>query len=40
MTANPFLTFFTRAVDSGELEFMWTDQYGEVTSEKASLTVT
>ncbi len=40
VTANPFLTFFTRAVDSGELEFVWTDQHGEVTSEKASLTVT
>lgn len=39
VTANPFLTFFTLAVESGELEFTWTDQNGEVTSEKRSITV-
>jgi sulfur-oxidizing protein SoxZ len=25
IAANPFLRFFTRAVDSGELEFWWLD---------------
>ena len=40
VTANPFLTFFTVATESGELEFTWTDQHGAVTSEKRSIAVT
>ncbi len=40
VTANPFLTFFTVAVETGDLEFTWTDQHGAVTSEKRSITVT
>lgn len=40
VTANPFLTFFTTATESGTIEFFWTDQNGEVTSEQASITVT
>ncbi len=40
MAANPFLTFHTRATESGTLEFRWTDQNGESWSETAELTVT
>lgn len=39
IAANPYLTFFTTAIESGELEFRWTDQNGETISETASITV-
>ncbi len=40
IAANPFISFFTRATQSGELEFRWTDQNGQITVEKRSITVT
>lgn len=40
IAANPLLTFHTRAVESGELLFRWTDQNGTVWQDTASITVT
>lgn len=40
IAADPFLKFYTRAVRSGTLEFLWTDQHGETWSDTASLSVT
>lgn len=40
IAANPTLTFFTVAQDSGELVFDWVDDKGEKGSERARLTVT
>ena len=40
VSANPYLQFYTRAVDSGELVFEWTDDAGERGSERAAITVT
>ena len=40
IAANPLLTFHTRAVESGELLFRWTDQNGTVWQDTANLTVT
>ena len=40
VSANPYLQFYTRAVDSGELVFEWTDDLGERGSERAAITVT
>jgi len=39
VSANPFLTFHTRATVSGTLTFRWTDQNGETWSEATELTV-
>lgn len=39
VSANPFLTFHTVAIESGTLEFRWTDQHGAVFSDVAALTV-
>lgn len=39
IAANPYLTFFTRAVRSGELIFDWVDDDGERGSERATLDV-
>ncbi|MEE4360971.1 MAG: thiosulfate oxidation carrier complex protein SoxZ [Pseudomonadales bacterium] len=39
VTANPYLTFCTRATESGTLVFRWTDQRGEVFEETADLEV-
>lgn len=39
VSANPILTFFTRATQSATLEFRWTDQDGETWSETHQLTV-
>ena len=39
VAANPFLSFHTRATESGTLEFRWTDQHGTVSSETVILTV-
>lgn len=39
IAANPLLTFYLRAVSSGDIEFTWTDQHGESWSETASLSV-
>lgn len=39
IAANPFLSFFTKATTTGEIEFTWTDQDGETWSETHLLTV-
>ncbi len=39
IAANPLLTFHTRAVNSGTLEFRWTDQDGTSWSETADIEV-
>lgn len=39
IAANPFLSFFISATKSGELEFRWTDQHGQVTRESRTITV-
>jgi len=39
IAANPFLSFFTVATDSGELEFQWTDDDGTTQTETAKITV-
>ncbi len=40
ISANPYLQFYTRAVDSGELLFEWVDDAGARGSERAKITVT
>ena len=40
VAANPILTFWTRATESGELVFRWTDQNGQSWSDSAAITVT
>lgn len=40
VAANPFLTFYTRATQSGVLRFQWTDQNGEIWSDTARIEVT
>lgn len=40
VSANPFLTFHTRATRSGTLRFTWTDQDGQAWEETAEITVT
>ena len=40
IAADPFLTFYTRATESGTLEFRWIDQQGVVHTETAALEVT
>jgi sulfur-oxidizing protein SoxZ len=39
VSANPYLRFFTRAVDSGELEFWWLDDDEVEATARASITV-
>ncbi len=39
IAANPFLSFFTRATESGTLEFRWIDQDGGVATELVELEV-
>lgn len=39
IAANPFITFFTAATESGELVFRWTDDHGATQSETAKITV-
>lgn len=39
VAANPYLRFFTRAVDSGELEFWWLDDEEVEGIARARLTV-
>ncbi len=40
VAANPFLTFHTRATETGDLVFTWTDQSGESYSDSVLITVT
>jgi sulfur-oxidizing protein SoxZ len=37
--ANPILTFHTRATESGDLVFQWTDQNGLSWSDRSAITV-
>jgi sulfur-oxidizing protein SoxZ len=39
VAANPYLRFFTRAVDSGELEFWWLDDDEVEATAKTTITV-
>ena len=39
IAANPFLSFFTVATDSGKLEFEWTGDNGFSATASASITV-
>ncbi|HRD77358.1 MAG TPA: thiosulfate oxidation carrier complex protein SoxZ [Hyphomicrobiaceae bacterium] len=40
IAANPYLSFWTTAVETGDLVFTWTDDRGGVTSETRTLSVT
>jgi sulfur-oxidizing protein SoxZ len=39
IAANPFITFFTVATETGTLEFHWTDDNGSVETATAEITV-
>jgi sulfur-oxidizing protein SoxZ len=39
IAANPFLSFFTVATESGTLEFRWTDDHGHTQTASASIDV-
>jgi sulfur-oxidizing protein SoxZ len=40
ISANPYLQFYTRAHESGELVFEWIDDAGERGAERVAITVT
>jgi sulfur-oxidizing protein SoxZ len=39
IAANPFITFYTVATDSGTIEFKWTGDNGFAANEQAQITV-
>jgi len=39
IAANPFITFFTVATESGTLEFRWHDDNGQIETASAKITV-
>ena len=39
IAANPFISFFTIATETGKIEFKWTGDNGFAASESASITV-
>ena len=39
ISANPYLTFYFKAEQSGDIEFIWVDQLGNKTREIRSLSV-
>ena len=39
IAANPFITFFTVATESGVVELAWTDDHGETHTQKADIVV-
>jgi len=39
IAANPFLSFFTVATESGTIAFSWTDEHGETRVQTAKITV-
>src|SRR3954468_12931712 len=39
IAANPFIAFTTVATESGELAFSWTDDKGQIQTERAKITV-
>ena len=40
VAANPYFAFTTTATETGEVVFTWTDDRGDVTTERRTLTVT
>jgi sulfur-oxidizing protein SoxZ len=40
VAANPYFAFTTTATETGEVVFTWTDDRGDVTTERRMLTVT
>lgn len=40
VAANPYLTFFIKATQTGNVSFIWVDQAGKETQESHRLTVT
>ncbi len=40
IAANPFLTFYTTATESGTLIFKWTEQTGQMFSDQVDIVVT
>ncbi|MGB7184039.1 MAG: thiosulfate oxidation carrier complex protein SoxZ [Burkholderiaceae bacterium] len=40
IAANPYLSFFTTAMQSGEFEMQWLDQHGNRTAAKSQIVVT
>lgn len=39
IAANPYFSFTTVAIESGEIVFTWTDDHGETTTERRPITV-
>ncbi len=39
IAANPFITFFTVATESGTVELAWTDDHGETRTQSANIVV-
>ena len=39
IAANPFMSFYTVATESGTVAFSWTDQHGEAQVQTAPITV-
>ena len=39
IAANPFITFFSLASESGVIELTWTPDHGEPVTQKANITV-
>jgi sulfur-oxidizing protein SoxZ len=39
IAANPFITFFTVATESGTIELAWTDDHNETHTQKADIVV-
>ena len=39
VSANPLITFYTIATKSGEINFKWTDQHGQVWTDQAKIAV-
>ena len=40
VAANPYFAFYLQAVETGDVVFTWTDEKGDVTTEKRTLKVT
>ena len=40
VAANPYVAFHTRALETGELVFVWTDSDGPAETVRKTLTVT
>ena len=40
VAANPYIAFYTRAIDTGELVFVWEAATGKVATVRKTLTVT